>query len=121
MFTTVLSSFISRSPSHDSLQTVCDSVVYELSFADNQKLINQIPRYAEMYRLLLEKALIEQGQRMREQVAESGKERYEKLLANRPELFQIVPQGILGSYLGMTRQSLSRLQKQVFLEKVGKL
>lgn len=121
MFATVLSSFVNQIPSHDTLQTVSPSVIYEMSYEDNQRLINEMPNYADMYRILLERALMEQGQRLREQIAETGQERYEKLMNNRPELFQIIPQGILGSYLGMTRQSLSRLQKQAYLKNIGKL
>ena len=41
---------------------------------------------------------------------ESPKARYEKLMATSPELFLRIPHHILANYLGMTKETLSRLR-----------
>ena len=38
----------------------------------------------------------------------SAKERYDKLLEQYPKLFQKVPKRLIASYLGVTRETLSR-------------
>jgi CRP-like cAMP-binding protein len=42
-------------------------------------------------------------------MSSNAKERYEKLLQQYPELFQKVPKHLIASYLGVTRETLSRL------------
>jgi CRP-like cAMP-binding protein len=48
-------------------------------------------------------------QRILSLLTTSAKERYEQLLAQYPSLFQRVPKTLLASYLGVTRETLSRL------------
>lgn len=42
---------------------------------------------------------------------ESPKIRYERFLKNAPEMFLRIPHHILANYLGMTKETLSRLRK----------
>jgi CRP-like cAMP-binding protein len=37
------------------------------------------------------------------------KHRYEELMAQYPELYQIVPKQLIAAYLGVSRETLSRL------------
>jgi CRP-like cAMP-binding protein len=42
-------------------------------------------------------------------ISSTAKERYENLLTQYPGLFQRVPKTLIASYLGVTRETLSRL------------
>jgi hypothetical protein len=46
-----------------------------------------------------------------------GKERYLSISAKDPELFQLVPQKYIASFLGLTPQSLSRLRRKILKQK----
>jgi len=68
------------------------------------------------------------GRRMAEQVAERASdiamslssekpaERFEKLLAAQPDLFQRVPQKYIANFLGVSPESLSRIRKRLFAQ-----
>jgi hypothetical protein len=43
----------------------------------------------------------------------NARERYQKLLANFPQIEQIIAQEFIASYLGIAPQSLSRLKRQM--------
>jgi CRP-like cAMP-binding protein len=47
-------------------------------------------------------------QRILSLLSSNAKERYDKLLEQYPQLFQKVPKKLLASYLGVTRETLSR-------------
>ena len=42
-------------------------------------------------------------------LSNNAKERYDKLLEQYPQLFQKVPKQLIAAYLGVTRETLSRL------------
>ena len=42
-------------------------------------------------------------------IGSTAKERYENLLTQYPGLFQRVPKSLIASYLGVTRETLSRM------------
>jgi len=46
--------------------------------------------------------------------SQMAKERYLAMLEKDPELFQLVPQKYIASFLGLTPQSLSRIRKDIF-------
>ncbi|MCH5689358.1 hypothetical protein LWM68_37030 [Niabella sp. W65] len=48
-------------------------------------------------------------QRILSLISNNAKERYNNLLEQYPQLFQKVPKHLIASYLGVTRETLSRL------------
>ncbi len=53
-------------------------------------------------------------------ITSTPEERYENLLKNRPELFELVPQYQIASYIGIKAESLSRIRKRIMkTEKAG--
>ena len=42
-------------------------------------------------------------------LSNNAKERYDKLLEQYPQLFQKIPKQLIAAYLGVTRETLSRL------------
>jgi CRP-like cAMP-binding protein len=92
-----------------SLQCLEDSMVLCLAPEDYQKLC---ARLHKMEHLFLEKANrghIASQQRILSFLTSDAKERYDKLLKRYPSLFQRVPKTLLASYLGVSRETLSRL------------
>ena len=64
-------------------------------------------------REVLTQLLVDGGEQTRRLMLMTPRERYASVLANDPELVQRVPLQHLASYLGMTRETLSRVRRRV--------
>lgn len=104
-----LASFRAGLPSFIKLESCCDSIVYRISkenflglARDSHDFANWLFDYSleQLYALERKKAYI----------SGDALDRYESLVAKRPELLQKVPLRVIASYLGITQQSLSRLR-----------
>jgi CRP-like cAMP-binding protein len=92
-----------------SLYCLEDTEVLYLSIEDYRTLCSNLHK---MEHLFLEKANrghTASQQRILSFITSNATERYEKLLIQYPTLFQRVPKTLLASYLGVSRETLSRL------------
>jgi len=117
-FYTELESFAPQSstnktPSQCYIACVEDSIL-SIANADMEKdIFEKFPRFETLCRLLSED-LLEKSQLSLDSFKTSTPEqRYLNLLNTRPDLVQRVPQQQLASYLGITRESLSRIRKRL--------
>lgn len=109
---TVLTSFINLKPSVEYIDTLEDSELLSMSQADFFRLLDEIPSWALFYRKILELAFAFQNNRIEDLVTLSAKERYEKLLKERPHYIQRLSNKIVASYLGISQETLSRLKSK---------
>ena len=101
--------FYTRTKATLSLDCLEDTVVLCLSLGDYQKLCAGLPKMAHFF---LEKSIlgsVASQQRILSLLTTQAKERYERLLKQHPALVQRVPKTLLASYLGVSRETLSRL------------
>jgi CRP-like cAMP-binding protein len=92
-----------------SLECVEDTEVLCLLLEDYKKLCDGLQK---MERFFLEKAnfgFIASQRRIISWLTSNAKERYEQLLKQYPSLIQRVPKSLLAAYLGVSRETLSRL------------
>jgi CRP-like cAMP-binding protein len=92
-----------------SLFCLEDTEVLSLSIEGYRTLCSNLHK---MEHLFLEKATrghIASQQRILSFITANATERYERLLKQYPTLFQRVPKTLLASYLGVSRETLSRL------------
>jgi CRP-like cAMP-binding protein len=92
-----------------SLDCVEDTTVYCLTLENYRKLCADLPK---MERFFLEKSTagyISAQQRLLSLLASSASKRYDQFLALYPSLVQRVPKTLLAAYLGVSRETLSRL------------
>jgi CRP-like cAMP-binding protein len=102
-------SFMSQQPSTSNIEAACDSEVFVLSGWDFHELIKISDRFFQLGRIF-EQAVVNNDY---QQNRLSPEEKYELLLANRPELIQLFPLKHIASYLGMTPETLSRVRKKI--------
>jgi CRP-like cAMP-binding protein len=76
------------------------------------ELIEKIPALAEMIRLMDERNAIANQRRLSSTISNSAEKRYEEFADNHPQFIQRFPQHIIASYLGITKETLSRIKKQ---------
>lgn len=92
-----------------SLECLEDTEVLCLALYDYKKLCDELQ---QMQRFFLEKAnfgFLGAQRRIISWLTANAKERYEKLLKQYPSLVQRVPKSQLAAYLGVSRETLSRL------------
>lgn len=70
-----------------------------------------IPKLEKLGRILMEQAFIKIAQQSTDLQTLTARERYNKMLADYPEIFQRVPLYHIANYLGIAPKSLSRLRK----------
>jgi len=101
--------FYTQTKATMSLECLEDTEVLCLSLEDYKKLCDGLQK---MVRFFLEKAnfgFIGSQRRIISWLTLSSKERYEQLLKQYPSLIQRVPKSLLAAYLGVSRETLSRL------------
>ena len=99
---------------NESLATVCidcieDTELLCLSYINREKLCAEMHKMEHFFRKKTNKRNVALQQRILSLMCNNAKERYEKLLEQYPQLFQKVPKHLIASYLGVTRETLSRL------------
>jgi len=106
-------SFVMLTPSVYNIDAWEDTEALLITKADVQNLLNQIPAMVEMVRKLDEKNFIATQRRLNASISFSAEERYSAFESNYPEFLQRFPQHIIASYLGITKETLSRIRKQL--------
>lgn len=92
-----------------SLECIEDTEVLCLTLENYRTLCDTFPKLEHFF---LEKAyfgFISAQQRIISSMTSSTKERYHQLLTQYPSLMQRVPKSLLAAYLGVSRETLSRL------------
>lgn len=101
--------FYAQTPATLQVQCLEDCSLFVLTFENYKKLCAELPK---MQHFFLEKSVashIASQKRILALTTMSAKERFEQLLKQRPELLRRVPKSLLASYLGVSRETLSRL------------
>ncbi|WP_306354130.1 Crp/Fnr family transcriptional regulator [Flavobacterium sp. '19STA2R22 D10 B1'] len=92
-----------------SLQCLEDTEVYCITLEDYKKLCAGLQKMEHFFLIKANGGHIASQQRILSFLTSNAKERYEQLLKRYPSLFQRVPKTLLAAYLGVSRETLSRL------------
>jgi CRP/FNR family cyclic AMP-dependent transcriptional regulator len=111
-FGTAFPSFILREPSNAIVQSLDTSEILMLSYQDREKLFCEIPGWESAYRKRIERDYIASIQRIESFITLNAAQRYELLLKDNPKLVQRLPAKIIADYLGINRETLSRLKSR---------
>lgn len=112
-YATDYGAFIRQKPSKYYFQCLEPSIVVNLRYSEMQEgydLYKNIERYG---RLVTEEVLVQQQTRLESFLFEKAEERYLNFIKRSPNLFNRISLTYLSSYLGIERQSLSRIRKML--------
>lgn len=93
----------------DALEN-CDLLL--ISRGDALSLMKDVPAFREMTRQLDERNQIANNRRLTSAISATAVERYLDFIACYPELVERFPQHIIASYLGVNKDTLSRVKRQ---------
>jgi CRP/FNR family cyclic AMP-dependent transcriptional regulator len=105
-------SFLKQEPATRNIIALEPSVLLQIEKAAIEDLYVQIPAFERFWRILNQNSTMAQDQRILNNIAMSGAERYEALIKKHPTLEQRMPQKHIASYLGISPVFLSQIRKQ---------
>lgn len=106
-------SFINQTPANESIQSLENSVVVTLSSSDLEKLQLERTTWQTIRLLLTEKECLRLSDRAVSLSFESAIEKYENILKYQPEIIQRVSIQHIASYIGVSRETLSRVRAKI--------
>lgn len=112
-FITNYYSFLTQSPSRKEIRALEPSILHIISRQSLEKLGSQYPFIEKMSRIMNEKLFLRAHDRIQSLLLDSAQERYKKMLAQRPDLAQRIPQYMLASYLHVKPETISRIRKKI--------
>jgi len=109
-FITAFTSFFPKVASYESIELMSDATLYRISY---EQLMNTRNRSIEIERLINHFSLlytIQLEKRLFQIQTLTATEKYQLILQEEPHLVQLIPNKYLASYLGITRETLSRIR-----------
>lgn len=92
-----------------TVDCVTDAQVLALSNDDREKLCSELREFERFFRLRTNKGFVAAQKRLLSFMDNDAKGRYEDLMRLYPELYNTVPKHLIAAYLGVSRETLSRL------------
>ena len=111
-FGAALKSFLTQQPTVENIQALEDCSLLQLSYDNLQILYKTHSILESFFRQLFEDAYVILTNRIEALITKTAEERYNELVAERPDLLQRVPQQYLATFLGVRPVSLSRIRNK---------
>lgn len=103
-------SLISQKPGTLYIEALEDTDLILLSKANQEKLYTLIPKFERFFRILIEKSLVANQQRIIDNMSLTAEDRYNIFCKRYPTLIDQLPQKHLASYIGVTPEFFSRMR-----------
>jgi len=112
-FVTDYDSFLQGKPSKYFIQVLEDAEIVTFNLSALENAYNQSQNWERFGRMMAEQSYKLTTQRVESFLFLDGEQRYLDLLENQPRLLARIPLYHIASYLGLERESLSRLRKKI--------
>jgi CRP-like cAMP-binding protein len=107
-------------PSHLQIEALENSEVILWTKDQLARLLEAIPAFQAFTNKLISSSLSDTRDRLYKTLSYTSEEKYQDFIASFPDVFQRVPLHMVASYLGVSRETLSRIrQAQVHQPKEG--
>ena len=112
-WTADLGSFITQTPADLNVQCLEDSELIQITYSDLQQLYTEIPKLERFFRIIIQNAFVAAQKRIVNNLSLPAMERYIQFREQYPKIEQRVPQYMVASYLGITKEFLSKIRTQL--------
>lgn len=92
-----------------NVDCVSDTEILSLSNSDREKICSELHQVEHFFRWRTNRGYVAAQKRLLSFMNNDTKTRYEELLALYPALYNTVPKHLIAAYLGVSRETLSRL------------
>ncbi|MEN7551768.1 Crp/Fnr family transcriptional regulator [Rapidithrix thailandica] len=111
-----LGSFLTHTPADYNVQCLENTELFQFPYDKMELLYAKIPKLERFFRIILQKAFVASQKRIVQNFSLTAKERYLQFKQQYPQIEQRVPQYLIASYLGITKEFLSKIRNQLILE-----
>lgn len=115
-WTSDIGSFITQTPADFNVQCLENTQLVMFSYDVIEELYSNIPKLERFFRQIIEKGLVASQKRIVRSFSLSAKEQYLYFREQYPKIEQRIPQYMIASYLGITKEFLSKIKSQIALE-----
>jgi CRP-like cAMP-binding protein len=115
-WTSDMGSFITQTPADFSVMCLEPTELVMFSHDIIEELYKEIPKLERFFRQIIEKAFVASQKRIVRNFSLSAKERYLYFKNQYPKIEQRIPQYMVASYLGITKEFLSKIKKQLLVD-----
>lgn len=112
-FGTALPSLIDQQPAFEFIQTIEPSELLVIGRDDFFKLVDTVPPFARVYRLILEAAFITAQKRIYGFQGLDALEKVRWVMAYQPKILSRISNKMAASYLGLSPATLSRIKSKL--------
>tara|TARA_B100000787_G_scaffold148790_1_gene120412 strand:+ start:3518 stop:4102 length:585 start_codon:yes stop_codon:yes gene_type:complete len=116
-WTSDLGSFITQTPADFNVQCLENTELIQFTFDNLEELYAEIPKLERLFRKIVERAFVASQKRIIKNFSLTAKERYLVFKQTYPKIEQRVPQYMIASYLGITKEFLSKIKSQLSYDK----
>lgn len=111
-----MSSFINQTPADFNVQCIENTELIMFSYDVIEDLYASIPKLERFFRQIIEKAFIASQKRIVRNFSMSAKESYLYFKTQYPEIEKRIPQYMVASYLGITKEFLSKIKSELAIQ-----
>lgn len=105
-------SFVTNTPSEKEIRCIEDTTLYVITKERLEILGSQHSFIVQMSRGVNEQLFLRMHDRLKSFLLDTAAERYHKLIAERQDLAQRIPQYLIASYLNVKPETISRIRKR---------
>lgn len=111
-----LGSFISQTEAVYNVQCLEPTHLIQISYENLEALYREIPKFERFFRLIIQRAFVSSEKRIIKNFSLPAKERYLQFRQQYPKIEQRVPLYMIASYLGITKEFLSKIRHQLITD-----
>jgi len=111
-FVVDIQSFMDDIPAKMNIQAISDSRILTIIQSDYNQLSKDIPQLIIFENLMIKKSLFNTYDRLVSLLKDPPDTRYLNLIQDQPRIHEEVPLQYIASYLGVTRETISRIRKR---------
>ena len=115
-WTSDMGSYISQNPADFNVQCLENTELIQFSYESQQEMMQEIPKLERFFRIIIERAFVASQKRIVRNMSMSAKDRYLFFRSEYPKIEQRIPQYLIASYLGITKEFLTKIKSQLILE-----
>lgn len=92
------------------MEAIEDSEVIQMSYENEQQLLETVPKFHNYFRVRALQVAVNIQKRVLSNISQSAEKRYEGFAKEYPQVLQRFSLYMIASYLGMTREFLSKIR-----------